>query len=306
MTTIVITAGDMYTDIDVLASAVAYQELLQIQGQSAKTVLRGPLNKSVTEIIKSWPFVFSKEIDKDIDSNFVIVDMSDPKHFSSFVPIDKIMKIFDHHFGYEKYWNDKLHENAVIENVGACATLIWEEFEKSGLGSKISKVSANTLYTAILSNTLDFKSSVTSERDRNAFQKLSSYIQLPSDWKAMYFEDQDSFAHEHPFQAVKEDSKIVEVRSLGAEMVISQLELWDSRKYFNSHLPGAIKAMQSFGKEFFLLTSPSISEGKNYLYSEDKKVKDLISSKLKVTFENNIATTQGLLLRKEIIRELQS
>ena len=58
---IVVTAGDKYTDIDVLACAIAYTELLNREGKNAEAVLAGVFNKSVTDKIKSWNLKYTEK-----------------------------------------------------------------------------------------------------------------------------------------------------------------------------------------------------------------------------------------------------
>ena len=166
---IVITAGQKYSDIDILACAVAYKNLCDLQGRPAKVVLPGPINSSVTEEIKTWDFTIENELIGEPDSHeYVLVDVSQPNYFAKFVIQEKIVEIYDHHCEFEDYWKEKLHNKAVIDPIGACATLIWEEFVKANLADKISPVSANLLSTAILSNTLNLQAQITSPRDKQA------------------------------------------------------------------------------------------------------------------------------------------
>src|SRR3989344_1913390 len=95
---IVVTAGDKYTDIDVLACTIAYSELLSLEGKTARAVLLGPFQNSITSTINSWQLNFSTQ--SPIGNNkYVIVDCSDPIHFSKFVQDGQIIEIFDHHAG---------------------------------------------------------------------------------------------------------------------------------------------------------------------------------------------------------------
>jgi nanoRNase/pAp phosphatase (c-di-AMP/oligoRNAs hydrolase) len=145
---------------------VVHSDLLLQEGKSAVIFLPGAFNKSITDIIKKWKYDYSKHL-KDVISKFVIVDESDPEIISQFVDIGKISELYDHRYGFEEYWREKLGENAVIDHVGSCATLIWEEYKKRA-NKKISEVGANLLYTAIVSNTLNFNASITNERDIKA------------------------------------------------------------------------------------------------------------------------------------------
>src|SRR3989344_4504224 len=115
MEKIIVTTGQPFTDIDALACAIAYTELLRLEGKDAEAVLPGPLNKSITNEIKSWNLKFLK-----------------------------------------------------TEMVGACATLIWEEYVKRKKSNEISEMSGNLLSTAIISNTLNFNAMVTTDRDKKS------------------------------------------------------------------------------------------------------------------------------------------
>ena len=94
--------------------------------------------------------------------------------------------------------------------VGSCATLIWEEFGKRNLSGSISATSANLLYTAIVSNTLNFKASVTTRRDREAYKQLQKFTNLPKNWIEKYFEEQDSDKLNNVYDAIVNDTKNIE------------------------------------------------------------------------------------------------
>ncbi len=49
MSPIVITTGQAFADIDAVACAIAYAELLTLEGKSSEVVLPGTLNNSVTD-----------------------------------------------------------------------------------------------------------------------------------------------------------------------------------------------------------------------------------------------------------------
>ena len=175
MSQLVVTSGQRFTDIDALACVAAYME---IPVERPIAVIPGPLNLSVTNRIKEWKFDYLTYLDSD-DYDYVVVDVSETEQFAHYVKIDRVVEIYDHHFGFEKYWQEKLGDKAKIEAVGACATLIWEEFKKRNPEKKISSLSANLLYTAINSNTLNFRSSVTTERDKKAFEEIKPFTDLP-------------------------------------------------------------------------------------------------------------------------------
>src|SRR3989344_8563469 len=128
MRKIVVTSGQPFTDIDALACATAYMELLKKEGKEAETVLPGSLNKSITKKIKKWKLNFSKN-PKFNHAKYVLVYISEPIYFADFVKEKDVIEVFDHRTGFENYWKERIGSKAKIETVGSCTTLIWEEFE---------------------------------------------------------------------------------------------------------------------------------------------------------------------------------
>ncbi|OGM28044.1 hypothetical protein A2962_05505 [Candidatus Woesebacteria bacterium RIFCSPLOWO2_01_FULL_39_61] len=167
MEKIIVTTGQPFTDIDALACAIAYTELLRLEGKDAEAVLPGPLNKSITNEIKSWNLKFLKTPTTK-NAKYALVDISEPKFFANFVKENDVIEVYDHRPGFKDYWEKKLGDGAKTEMVGACATLIWEEYVKRKKSNEISEMSGNLLSTAIISNTLNFNAMVTTDRDKKS------------------------------------------------------------------------------------------------------------------------------------------
>jgi len=288
----IVTSGQRYTDIDGLASAIAYKEI----EPKSLVVLPGPLNQSVTATIKKWPLDFVTNLPPG-NYNFVVVDISEPEWIANFVKKDKIIKIYDHRFGFNNYWQKKLGKNVKIEMVGACATLIWEEIKRNK--KKINQIPANLLYTAIVSNTLNFKASVTTPRDLKAIKEIKPSTSLPANWIEKYYQEVEKGIYQDPIKAILGDTKGT------TDVVIGQIELWDSRNFINKYLKEIKTAMESYGNPNWFFSSPSISEGKNYLFAKSKNTKKKLREIIGASFKGNLGTTRKLWLRKEILKELQ-
>lgn len=302
--TIVVLTGKAYTEIDGLASVLAYTDLLRLEGKDSVAVLPGPINRTVTDEIKKWPLRFETQLPKMNNKQLVVMDMSDVKYFSGFIPEEQIVELYDHHAGFESYWQEKLSDKAKIEKVGSCATLIWEEYQKRNQSKNISPVNANLLYTAIISNNLNMFSSVTDQRDKDALNNLKKYTSLPSNWVEHYFREQEKSVFSDPEKTIKEDTKIVTIGNPPIKIVIAQLELWNSKEFFDKYLSEVKTSIVGFGEDLWFLTSPSISEGKNYLFTTSAETKLLLQKVLNVKFEGDLAVTNKLLLRKEILKML--
>ncbi|HLD88902.1 MAG TPA: DHH family phosphoesterase, partial [Candidatus Nanoarchaeia archaeon] len=162
-------------DLDGIASSYAYAELLRKTGINA---VAGIFGKPHTEA----EFVFSKidvklmKGDKLIKAcdGVVLVDVSSAHNMSKKINPKKVVEIIDHR---EQKARDFPNAKMQIERVGACATLIAEKFYDKKI--KISKESALFLYSAIVSNTINFKGRVTTKRDKNLAEWLKQFFEMP-------------------------------------------------------------------------------------------------------------------------------
>ncbi len=290
---IYVTAGELYSDIDAFACAVAYQCFLKQKNIESVVYLPGPLNASVTNTVKSWNIKFETQINYKEGDKFIAVDVSEPTHMAKLVNDDNLIEVFDHRYGFIDYYKNLLGDKSKIELVGACATLIWEEYKKDNI--LIDSLNANLLILAIVSNTLDFKSSVTTERDINAFNELLKFIDMPSSWKEDYFKEQTEYIEKNPGKAILEDTK-----GIVNDIVFAQIELWNGLEFLNKNIVEIKETLESLNNPNYLLSIPSISEGINYIYTESDYIKDLLNQIIDIKFEGNMGKTSKLWLRKEI------
>ncbi len=288
-----ITSGQSWTDIDAFACAIAYGNLLNKKGIENKIYLPGVLNSSITNSILELGIDFENQISIREDDKFVVVDVSESSHIASGVGENNIIEIFDHRYGFEDYWKNLLGEQSKIEMVGACATLIWEEYKKENI--KIDSLNANLLILAIVSNTLDLKSSVAVDRDLLAFKELQEFIDLGANWKENYFNEQTKSVEEDPVKAIVEDTK-----GIVSDITFAQIELWDGENFIEKNKEEIKKTLEDIGNKNWMISVPSIKQGVNYIYTESNFLKDLLSQIIEIKFNGDIGITEKLWLRKEI------
>lgn len=296
----IVVGGSTYADIDVLACIAAYTQLLALKGHQAQGIITGPWNQTISHSIRQWPteiapkFLLLKE-----PCNFILVDISDPKFVEQFVEVDKVIEVYDHHYGHEAFWKKRLPNSAFIEHVGACATLIWERFKKDRLQNSISTINANLLYTAIFANTLNFKSHVTTDRDKIASEELLKHIDLPNNWIATYYAEVAEEFNKGLSEHIHKDTKIVNLS--GSSFNFGQIEIWN-----------ATPIIAMFDHKFhpkpneeWLVNIASIEEGCSYFYSNsDRLQKKIMQVTAGKKINRFLQVSHRLWLRKEILREL--
>lgn len=302
MNKIIVTTGKAFCDIDSLACAIAYAEFLNKTGQPAIAFIPGPLNYSTGGFVKALEY---KTSCPEGENKFIVVDVSDPDKFPKEVKPENVIEIFDHHSGFEKFWSDQLGGNSHIETIGACATLVWEKFVSAGIEKEISKNSAQLLSMAIIQNTLNLNSEITTTRDLMAIEALIPLAEFSENWKEKYYEDCGKTILADLETALKNDTKIEKIPGQNDLLIIGQLELWQPKNILLENRLLIEKVLKSMGSTHWMLNLLNISEKNNYILTDDPATQKFLNHCFGISFQDNLAKTERSILRKKIIKELQ-
>ena len=300
--TYIITAGCTYLDIDAYACMAAMSELLNLCGLNAVAYSTAECNysirKSLTEegrILRTLPDDFSLS-----RSKIIIVDVSDPGFLEKNIPLENVIAVYDHHVGFEKFWEDRIGNSSHISFIGAAATLIFRELKNAGLQYEMSKNTAQLLATAILDNTLNLTSANTTEEDKLVFSELCERFQLDQQWCAEYFLEVQESIEADLQSAVLGDVKTVRNNEI-LPSKLGQLAVWNGERIL-SYLP---QIRSWFNERFdeWMINIIDIQNNCCYFVCEDAKYKQKIESLFNVHFDASIARTTAMYLRKEIIQK---
>ena len=297
MPTIIVTPWNSYIDIDGLACAIAYAELLRKEGNDALAVCSGNLNASIPPFIQQ---IAKSYIHENISwDSYVFVDVSNTQFIEKYVNLDHVKEVYDHHLGYTEFWKERLWERSKIETIGAAATLIWEEWKQRvpEADSIISKESATLLAHAILSNTVDFQLALTCYRDREAFRELEKIAKLEWNWKEHYFWEQQQYIESNPRFAIENDIKTDENFAFG------QIEIWDSEHFWNS--VNLEQIFQEIGHERYFMNIVDIQKGTSLIISNQPHLLEKLWTSLSISIIGNTIHLPRLMLRKEIYPIIQ-
>lgn len=297
----IVTGGAKGADIDVFGCAVGYAELLRAEGVDAEAVVQGTFTASVTPSILALNGAYLKKYTSQADDNFVLVDISDPDHLPQFVSKERIVEVFDHRSGYEHHWQ-RLQKGNHIELVGACGTLIWEEYVRRNKTKVISNPSAVGLLASIVSNNLALRSPITTERDQEAFKALSGITGLTDSWIGSYYREQETELLKNFAAYVDADTKTFNTPS--GEFVIAQIELWEASEILEDRKEEISRIMQKYEPRPWIVNVLSINEGCNYIFSRSDSGVAIVKKKFGFNFVGDTATTDGLFMRKWLMRDL--
>lgn len=299
---LIITAGSNYLDIDAYACMAAMAELLELQGQIAIAHSTAVHNYSICPSLAKDGQVLRELPSKDWEENvqYIIVDVSDPDYLKKDIPLERVAAVYDHHVGFEEYWERRIGKNAKIEFIGAAATLIYREWKKAGLQEQMTQDTARLLIAAILDNTLNLTSSNTTPEDVTTFQTLCAHANVDAQWCASYFSEVQAQVEADLQNALRNDMKTVRNNPVLPEQV-AQLCVWDAERVLR-RLP----EIRAWLDGQWMLNIIDLQHRCSYFVCEDTHYQEKISRCFSVLFENGVAKTPVPYLRKEIIKKTLS
>lgn len=293
-----------HPDLDGIASAVAYAEFLQKTGRDAVAGIIGVPQVEADYLFDRLGLARPLTVpDADGYDEVILVDASDPAGLEGAVPVGKVIEVIDHRMVHESgaFPNARVQ----IELVGAAATLIAEKFMLNG--ARLSKDSAALLYAGIVSNTLNFKAAVTTDRDWTAAAWLNGIAGLPRDfWKEMFVSKSD-VSGDKLFRRMRDDFKwftlggtrvgIAEIEMIGARVVVTERAAQICEEL------ARIKEERRLDHVF--QNTVELEGAQTFLLADDPGTQRLLQETLHVTFTGCVAELPYLLMRKQIVPELK-
>ncbi len=291
-------------DLDGIACMYAYSEFLRKRGFEILPIIFGNPHIEAKFVIDRFNISgFYKEKDFDEGSEVIVVDASSPKDISERIDFNKIIEIIDHRKANDlsNFPNSKNQ----IELVGSCATLIAEKFFNENV--EPSNNSSILLYSAIISNTINFKSKLATQRDIKMADWLKEKIDLSENYIEKMFEFKSKI--DEPLKSFL----LGDLKKFSAKeglVGIAQLEIINLREFIKNNfeeIEGALIDIKEQEKlDIVFLNSIDIKDGYNILFALDEKTQGLLEKLLDIKFQDKIAEKEGIIImRKEIVAELK-
>ncbi len=296
-------------DLDGVSGIVAYAEYLNKTGSAAlEGVIGAPQAESVYVLDR-----FSLQYPNIIESveqydRVVLVDASELIGLESKVPPERVIEIIDHRKVHDahKFPNASVQ----IELVGAAATLVGEKFMQTD--TPISDRAAVLLESAIISNTLNFKSGTTTDRDRAVRTWLNQKTHLPEEYWVDLFTAKSDMTGTKLGERIDADFAWFDLN--GVRLGCVQLELIGVQALFDNRLDdirsklSELKSKHSL--DLIFATCIELKDDFNMLLSPDEKMREVLTNILEVTFYDDVAKRPGLIMRKQmtplIVAELKA
>ncbi|SMR81679.1 manganese-dependent inorganic pyrophosphatase [Aliiroseovarius halocynthiae] len=300
MTTLVF--GHKSPDTDSTGSPLIWAWYLnEVKGVEAKPVLLGQPNTEAAFMLKRWGFDML-DIIEDVadDQPCVIVDTNNPAELPANINGADVQAIIDHHKlvgGLET----KGPIDITIRPLACTATIMYDL-----MGDDVAKMPENikgAALTCILSDTLEFRSPTTTDRDREVVAALAADLGVNvSEYAAEMFAAKSDVSEFSDAELIRMDSKEYEVS--GTKFRVSVLETTAPE------IPLGRKEslMETFktvaaedGVDEVLLFVVDILKEEATLLIPNDVVKDVAEKSFGATVEGDAVVLPGIMSRKKQI-----
>lgn len=167
----VLVFGHKNPDTDTITSAIVYAYLKQQVGVDAEAVRLGEINNETKFALEKFGFDVPRLIGnvKEEASEVILVDHNERQQSADGIKEVKIVEVIDHHRIANFETSDPLYYRA--EPVGCTATILNKIFKEHNV--EIPSNIAGLMLSAIVSDTLLFKSPTCTEQDVQAGKELA-------------------------------------------------------------------------------------------------------------------------------------
>lgn len=175
----VLVFGHKNPDTDTICSAIAYAHLKNKLGIEAEPVRLGDVNGETKYALDYFKMEAPRFVEKVANetNGVILVDHNERQQSADDIDQVKVLEVIDHHRIANFETSDPLYYRA--EPVGCTATILNKMYKENGV--EISKEVAGLMLSAIISDSLLFKSPTCTEQDIAAAKELASIAEVDVD-----------------------------------------------------------------------------------------------------------------------------
>ncbi len=289
--------GHKSPDTDTICSSIAYAELLKKMGKNAKPFRLGEINNETRFVLEKFNVEVPELLENAKDKDVVLIDHNSFEESAEGIEEARIHAIIDHH-----KMNFRYNEPITIITLpwGCTATIVATIYEH--LGIEIDEKIAGLLLSAILSDTVIFKSPTTTEKDKEWAEKLAKICGIDDilAFGTEMFKHKSNLKDKTPREIILLDSKILTTSS-GKKIRVSQVEVVDDTEILEKK-EELLKEMEKLLEEenlfgILLLVTNIMKEGSTVLILA--KDISLFEKAFGTEFKDNEAYLPGLMSRKK-------
>lgn len=166
--------GHKNPDTDTICSAIAYTYYLNKKGNEAVACRTGELNKETKYVLKRFNFEEPELLSDAKGKNLILVDHNEKEQSPDGIEEANIIQVIDHH---KVNFSHDVPISFYVEPIGSTASIITKQFLQDP-SVELTKEIAGLLLSALVSDTVIFRSPTTTREDIIIAKKLSEISEI--------------------------------------------------------------------------------------------------------------------------------
>ena len=290
--------GHKNPDTDTICSAIAYAELKGKLGKDVKAVRLGEVNEETKFVLDYFKVEKPELIESVSGKEIMLVDHNERTQTADGFEEAKVLELVDHH----RISNFNVDEPLYVrmEPVGCTATIILKLFKENNLLP--SPTTAGLMLSAIISDTLLFKSPTCTECDVKAGKELAEIAGVNvEEYGLEMLKAGTALGGKSESELINMDMKIFEVdgSKIGVAQVntVNEAELLERKEKLLVEINNIIKKE---GLKFFIFAITNIlSNDSTGIVAGDGNA--VIEKAFNEKIDNNLIALKGVVSRKKQI-----
>ena len=296
----VLVFGHKNPDTDSITSALVYAELKRQLGVDAEAVRLGELNEETKFALETFGVQAPRQVETVANEveEVILVDHNEFQQSANDIKDVRIAEVIDHHRVANFETKDPLYFR--IEPVGCTATILNKMFKENLV--PVSKELAGLMLSAIISDSLLFKSPTCTKADVEAAHELAEIAGVNAeDYGLQMLKAGADLSQKTIEQLLTIDAKEF---SMGeAKVEVAQVNTVDTNDVLSrqSEIESAINTvLENKNLDLFVLVVTDILENDSVALALGKDA-DKVEEAFGVSLDNHTATLKGVVSRKKQI-----
>lgn len=292
--------GHKNPDTDTITSALVYADLKSKIGMDVEPVRLGEVNGETQYALDYFKVDAPRMVEKvaaETDT-VILVDHNERQQSAEDIEEVRVLEVIDHHRIANFETADPLYYRA--EPVGCTATILNKIYKEKGV--EVTKEMAGLMLSAIISDSLLFKSPTCTEEDVAAANELAEIAGVdPQVYGLEMLKAGANMSTKSVAELVTLDAK--EFSMGNAKVEVAQINVVDVNDVFGrqAEVEAAMETMiKEKGLDLFLLVVTNILENDSTALALGSKAAE-VEKAFNVTLQNNTALLKGVVSRKKQI-----
>ncbi|WP_127532540.1 manganese-dependent inorganic pyrophosphatase [Paenibacillus kobensis] len=296
----VLVFGHKNPDTDTICSAIAYAELKKQLGVDAEAIRLGEVNGETQYALDQFGIAAPRLVEAVAAEakEVILVDHNERQQSANDIADVRVLEVIDHHRIANFETSDPLYYRA--EPVGCTATILNKIYKEKGV--QIRKEIAGLMLSAIISDSLLFKSPTCTQEDVDAARELAAIAGVDADsYGLAMLKAGADLSDKSIAQLISLDAK--EFLMGGAKVEIAQVNAVDTNDVMSrqGELEAAMNAIiDEKGLDLFLFAVTDILTNDSVGLALGRSA-NVVEQAYNVTLSNNTAVLKGVVSRKKQI-----